>query len=33
MITREQVQDYAHRKGMTVVEVERWLSPNLAYEP
>jgi 5-methyltetrahydrofolate--homocysteine methyltransferase len=33
MITREQVQDYAHRKGMTMVEVERWLSPNLAYEP
>jgi 5-methyltetrahydrofolate--homocysteine methyltransferase len=32
-IGRDQVQDYAARKGMTVTEVERWLSPNLAYEP
>jgi 5-methyltetrahydrofolate--homocysteine methyltransferase len=32
-ITREQVQDYAHRKGMSLGEVERWLSPNLGYEP
>lgn len=30
-ITREQVQDYARRKGMGIEEVERWLSPNLAY--
>ena len=29
-ITREQVEDYAHRKGMTVEEVERWLASNLA---
>jgi 5-methyltetrahydrofolate--homocysteine methyltransferase len=32
-IQRDQVEDYAQRKGMTVVEVEKWLSPNLAYEP
>lgn len=30
-ITREQVEDYARRKGMDIAEVERWLSPNLAY--
>jgi 5-methyltetrahydrofolate--homocysteine methyltransferase len=28
---RDQVEDYARRKGMTVAEVERWLSPNLGY--
>ncbi|MGD9721763.1 MAG: methionine synthase [Pirellulales bacterium] len=32
-ISREQVENYALRKGMTVAEVERWLSPNLGYEP
>ncbi len=31
-ITRDQVQDYARRKQMTVAEVERWLAPNLGYE-
>ncbi len=31
-ITRDQVEDYARRKGMSVGEVERWLSPNLGYE-
>jgi 5-methyltetrahydrofolate--homocysteine methyltransferase len=31
-ITRDQVEDYARRKGMTIAEVERWLSPNLGYE-
>jgi 5-methyltetrahydrofolate--homocysteine methyltransferase len=30
---RDQIEDYARRKGMTVAEVERWLAPNLAYEP
>ncbi|MBO0722649.1 MAG: methionine synthase, partial [Blastocatellia bacterium] len=30
-IEREQVEDYAHRKGMDVGEVERWLAPNLNY--
>jgi len=32
-ITRDQVEDYARRKGVDVAIVERWLSPNLAYEP
>ncbi|MCA9040055.1 MAG: methionine synthase [Planctomycetaceae bacterium] len=32
-ITREQAEDYAKRKGMTPGEVERWLSPNLGYDP
>jgi len=32
-ITRDQVESYARRKGMTVAEAEHWLSPNLAYEP
>ena len=32
-INRDQVEDYANRKGMDVVEVEKWLAPNLAYEP
>lgn len=32
-ISKEQVVDYAARKGMTVPEVERWLAPNLGYEP
>jgi len=32
-ITREQVESYAARKGMPVPEIERWLSPNLGYDP
>jgi 5-methyltetrahydrofolate--homocysteine methyltransferase len=32
-IGREQVEDYARRKGMPLAEIERWLSPNLGYEP
>lgn len=32
-IGRDQVEDYAARKGMAVEEVERWLSPNLGYSP
>ncbi|MBP9151322.1 MAG: cobalamin-dependent protein, partial [Flavobacteriales bacterium] len=31
-IEKDQVEDYATRKGMTVAEVERWLSPNLNYD-
>jgi len=31
-ITKEQVTSYANRKGMTVEEAERWLSPNLGYD-
>jgi 5-methyltetrahydrofolate--homocysteine methyltransferase len=29
-ITREQVEDYARRKGITFEEAEKWLAPNLA---
>jgi 5-methyltetrahydrofolate--homocysteine methyltransferase len=32
-IGRDQVEDYARRKGMDVGTVERWLAPNLGYEP
>ncbi len=32
-IDRDQVEDYARRKGMTVTAVERWLAPNLGYDP
>ncbi len=32
-LTRDQVEDYARRKGMAVPEIERWLSPNLGYDP
>jgi 5-methyltetrahydrofolate--homocysteine methyltransferase len=31
-IGRDQVEDYARRKGMPVETVERWLAPNLGYE-
>jgi len=30
-ITKDQIEDYAIRKNMPIEEVERWLSPNLAY--
>jgi 5-methyltetrahydrofolate--homocysteine methyltransferase len=32
-VERDQVEDYAARKGMTVPEVERWLGPVLNYAP
>jgi 5-methyltetrahydrofolate--homocysteine methyltransferase len=32
-VTRDQVEDYAERKGISLAEAERWLSPNLNYEP
>ena len=32
-IDRDQVESYAARKGMSVAEVERWLAPNLGYDP
>jgi 5-methyltetrahydrofolate--homocysteine methyltransferase len=31
-IDRDQVEDYARRKGMTLKEAERWLAPVLGYE-
>jgi 5-methyltetrahydrofolate--homocysteine methyltransferase len=32
-IDRDQVADYAARKGLPAREVERWLAPNLGYDP
>ena len=32
-IGRDQVEEYAERKGWTLTEAERWLSPNLGYRP
>ncbi len=32
-VGRDQVRSYAERSGMTVAEAERWLAPNLGYEP
>ncbi len=32
-IGRDQVADYAERKGWSMTEAERWLSPNLSYDP
>jgi 5-methyltetrahydrofolate--homocysteine methyltransferase len=32
-IGRDQLEDYATRKGMDVADAERWLASNLAYEP
>ena len=31
-INRDQVEDYAKRKGMSLSEAERWLAPNLGYD-
>ena len=32
-IDRDQVESYAERKGMSLEEAERWLAPNLGYDP
>ncbi|WP_157408455.1 methionine synthase [Actinoplanes sp. N902-109] len=32
-IGKDQVEDYARRRGLPVEEIERWLRPNLAYDP
>jgi 5-methyltetrahydrofolate--homocysteine methyltransferase len=32
-VERDQIEDYARRKGMSVGDVERWLSPVLNYDP
>jgi len=32
-IDRDQLESYAERKGMSVVEAEKWLMPNLGYDP
>ena len=31
-IGRDQVEDYARRKAMSVTDIERWLAPNLGYD-
>lgn len=32
-VGRDQVTDYAERKGWSMATAERWLSPNLGYDP
>ncbi len=32
-LARDQVEEYARRKGWTLAEAERWLAPNLGYDP
>ena len=32
-IARDQVEDYARRKGLDIAAVEKWLTPNLGYDP
>ena len=32
-VTRDQVEDYARRKGWKIKEAEKWLAPVLAYDP
>jgi len=32
-ICKDQVQDYASRKGQNMAEAERWLAPILSYDP
>ena len=32
-INKDQVIDYANRKGVTIEQVEKWLGPNLSYSP
>jgi 5-methyltetrahydrofolate--homocysteine methyltransferase len=32
-LARDQIEDYADRKGWTLGEAERWLSANLGYDP
>ncbi|MDP6994405.1 MAG: vitamin B12 dependent-methionine synthase activation domain-containing protein, partial [Woeseiaceae bacterium] len=32
-VSRDQVESYAERKGMDIAGIERWLAPNLGYDP
>ena len=32
-LNRDQLTDYAHRKGMEIHHMERWLGPSLGYDP
>jgi 5-methyltetrahydrofolate--homocysteine methyltransferase len=31
-ISKDQIEDYAERKGMSVAEAEKWLAPVLNYD-
>ncbi|HEY9049683.1 MAG TPA: vitamin B12 dependent-methionine synthase activation domain-containing protein, partial [Ohtaekwangia sp.] len=31
-IEKDQVEDYAQRKSMSIAEIEKWLAPNLSYD-
>jgi 5-methyltetrahydrofolate--homocysteine methyltransferase len=33
MIARDQVEDYARRKNFDILAMEKWLAPNLSYDP
>ncbi|NIB17684.1 methionine synthase [Providencia rettgeri] len=32
-LQKDQIEDYSKRKGLSVTELERWLAPNLGYDP
>ena len=32
-VSKEQAEDYARRKGVTLAQAERWLAANLDYDP
>ena len=32
-IARDQVESFADRKGLSLIEAEKWLAPNLGYDP
>jgi 5-methyltetrahydrofolate--homocysteine methyltransferase len=32
-VGKDQIEDYAKRRGLDLAEIERWLRPNLAYDP
>jgi len=32
-VSKEQVEDYARRKDVSVAQAERWLAANLDYDP
>ena len=32
-VTKDQVEHYARRMNMAIKEIERWLAPNLGYNP
>jgi 5-methyltetrahydrofolate--homocysteine methyltransferase len=32
-VAADQIESYARRKRMKLSDVERWLAPNLAYDP